>query len=531
MTKKLLSILAFLCLTVASAWAQTNHTVTLKAGEGSGADIIISSAVAANVATNQSSASNGQFWWEEDKLLFKFPNCPASFSSPDGKLFYGWNAQKFSPGTVFQVTSDMELTAQWIDPNYFTFENLRYRVTSESPAEVVLYGKEEVDISDLVIPGTVQNPFNHNNYTVTAIGDNVFKECYGLTSVTIPASVTSIGNYAFMNCSSLTTVNLASGSQLTTIGQGAFYRCIGLTSATIPASVTSIGESAFSYCTGLTSVTIPSSVTTIGGDAFRGCTGLTSVTIPASVTTIEVYAFMGCTSLTSVTIPSSVTSIGWWAFYDCTNLTSVTLNSNPYINTSFPENATVTMNLTANKVASEDYWMTFYNDAYNFQADENTTVYKAKINGSSLALTPVTDRIVTAGKAVILKSSSEHPVMTRVSSGSSDNYSNNDLQGVMEETNKPENCYTLANGSAGVGFYKYSGEKLGAGKAYLIYTGSGAARTFYGFSDGDATAIEAPEVVSDSDDGDIYDLMGRKMQGQPIKKGIYVKQGKKYIVK
>lgn len=215
----------------------------------------------------------------------------------------------------------------------------------------------------------------------------------------------------------------------------------------------------------------------------------------------------------------------FWSYY--TLLYIIEYHKNRYFQgLKFPAVVEITMNLTANNVGS-DYWMTFYNDGYNFQADANTTVYKAKISGSSLALMEVTDKIVTKGKAVILKSSG-NPVMTFVSGGSSDTH-DNDLQGTMTEDVTPENCYTLAAKGGVVGFYKYTGAKLGIGKAYLIYSGSGA-RTFYSFSD-DATAIEAPEIVGDSDDGDIYDLMGRKMQGQPTQKGIYVKQGKKYIVK
>ena len=101
---------------------------------------------------------------------------------------------------------------------------------------------------------------------------------------------------------------------VTSIGNWAFRNCSGLTSVTIPNSVTSIGKSAFQYCYGLTSVTIPNSVTSIGGEAFYSCSGLTSVTIPNSVTSIGQYAFRNCSGLTSVTIPNSVTSIGANAF-------------------------------------------------------------------------------------------------------------------------------------------------------------------------------------------------------------------------
>ncbi|MBR2458888.1 MAG: leucine-rich repeat domain-containing protein, partial [Bacteroidaceae bacterium] len=48
------------------------------------------------------------------------------------------------------------------------------------------------EVKDLVIPNSV-----------TSIGDNAFRNCSCLTSVTIPNSVTSIGNYAFAYCPEL----------------------------------------------------------------------------------------------------------------------------------------------------------------------------------------------------------------------------------------------------------------------------------------------------------------------------------------
>ena len=143
--------------------------------------------------------------------------------------------------------------------------------------------------------GAITIPSTLGGYPVTSIGDEAFRDCSGLTSVTIPEGVTSIGVGAFYNCTSLTTV-------------------------TIPSSMTSIGWSAFQGCNSLTSVTIPKGVTEIGWHAFYGCSGLTSVTIPSSVTSIGWRAFYGCSSLTSVVIPSSVTSIGDEAFSGCSNL-------------------------------------------------------------------------------------------------------------------------------------------------------------------------------------------------------------------
>ena len=158
---------------------------------------------------------------------------------------------------------------------------------------------------------------------VTSIRSSAFRECPGLTSVTIPNSVTSIGDAAFSYCSKLTSVTIP--NSVTSIGVSAFYGCSGLTSITIPNSVTRIDNNAFYDCKGLTSVTIPNSVTSIGNYAFSGCYGLTSITIGNSVLSIGSRAFAGCYGLTSVTIPNSVTSIGERAFDVCSGLTSVTI--------------------------------------------------------------------------------------------------------------------------------------------------------------------------------------------------------------
>ena len=225
--------------------------------------------------------------------------------------------------------------------------------TTDKTASVTSSGSNSYK-GTIIIPETI----THNNitYSVTSIGKYAFRDCSGLTSVTIPNSVTSIGESAFDYCSGLSSVIIP--NSVTSIGEGVFFGCSGLTSVTIPNSVTSIGEFAFESCSGLTSVTvdknngtydsrnncnaiidtstnklivgckntiIPNSVTSIGRSAFSGCSGLTSVTIPNSVTSIGDGAFGDCSGLTSVTIPNSVTSIGYGAFSGCSGLTTVTI--------------------------------------------------------------------------------------------------------------------------------------------------------------------------------------------------------------
>ena len=107
------------------------------------------------------------------------------------------------------------------------------------------------------------------------LGDYVFFDCSGLTSLTLPSSVTKIGCYALSSCIGLTSLTLP--SSVTEIGEHAFLNCRGLTNFTIPSGVTKIGAGAFFCCYGLISLTIPSSVTAIGSQAFNACSELSSI--------------------------------------------------------------------------------------------------------------------------------------------------------------------------------------------------------------------------------------------------------------
>ena len=77
------------------------------------------------------------------------------------------------------------------------------------------------------------------------------------------------------------------------IGRFAFRDCSGLTSVTIPNSVKSIENGAFEGCDGLTSVTIGNSVTSIGNGAFSDCSGLKDVYCYAEKVPYAYYDYYG----------------------------------------------------------------------------------------------------------------------------------------------------------------------------------------------------------------------------------------------
>ena len=138
--------------------------------------------------------------------------------------------------------------------------------------------------------------------SVTTIGGFAFRICSGLTSIVVEAGNTKYDSRDNCNAIIETATNtLLYGcnntiipNSVTSIGEEAFRGCTGLTSVTIPNSVTSIGEDAFSGCSGLTSVTIGNSVTEIGNYAFYRCgAGLKNIIIPENVKQIGRNAFLG----------------------------------------------------------------------------------------------------------------------------------------------------------------------------------------------------------------------------------------------
>ena len=156
----------------------------------------------------------------------------------------------------------------------FEVDGIYYSIlsTGDKTVKVTYRGNSWYSSADeysgsVVIPSSVI--YNGNTYSVSSIGDYAFRDCSGLTSITIPEGVTSIGYLAFGSCDSLTSITIP--NSVSSIGDYAFDDCYGLTSITIPEGVTSIGDGAFDYCTGLTSITIPNSVTSIGEETFNAC--------------------------------------------------------------------------------------------------------------------------------------------------------------------------------------------------------------------------------------------------------------------
>lgn len=398
------------------------------------------------------------------------------------------------------------------------------------------------------------------------IGDYAFMSSK-LTAISIPNSVTAIGTYAFAYSEDIAEASLPTNAAYSTIEEGVFNECTALTSILIPNNITEIGDMALEM-TGLTSVIIPSSVTTIGEMALEGCDALTEVIISSGVTTIGATAFDGCTALTTITIPSTITNIGSGAFGGCTEVTDVYCYADPnnltwqmdewfvdfkdaqgtkfhvvdasawphatdadafyylYQRVDFEEDLA---DIKATPVGNE-HWATFYDATTNYAVDENTTVYKASLSGTTVTITAIGgNQIITHENAVILKSTGI-PVLTTTATESTGDFDGNDLLGSEADKGDFENYnyYALANAGAGLGFYKVgNGTTIPVGKAYLKID-KAASSNFYSIDpDDNTTAIKNMKIGKDNNV--YYDLSGRRVLYP--KKGLYIMNGKKVIIK
>ena len=454
-------------------------------------------------------------------------------------------------------------------------EGCRSLTSIEIPNSVTSIGQRAFESCDALTSVKIPE-------SVTSIGNKAFYFCGKLTSIDIPNSVTEIGNNAFQYCSALSSVHLS--NSLSCIETSTFESCRELKSVEIPASVTSIGENAFKSCSHMTSVDIPNSVTEIGSHAFEYCSELLSVRLSNSLKTIPNGAFYECYKLTTVEIPNSVTSIEKSAFERCKRLASVTLGSslksigelafascdalmkvdtrieNPFqINKNVFPTQVKTVGVLHVPVGKKAVyratvgWSDFVNveddgtyfhlkmpsGGSNFRAfchDEpldfsTVSGLKAYIAGgfdpSTNEILLVSVNEVPAGTGVILEGVAGNTYDVLVN-GTSFVYSNL-LKGTLSQTTVSEG-YVLR----GDQFERVeSSTTLFANSAYLTLPASvqGPSTLSLKCMDGVTDGIDTVLTDITSRNGHWYTLQGMRLDGSPSTPGIYIRNGRKVMVR
>ena len=257
--------------------------------------------------------------------------------------------------------------------NYVVIEQGTYTIDDESTLGYKLYNTGEMRVcdykgtaSEIVIPSEIDGK------QVNSIAEYTFRNCTGLTSITIPDSVTNIYASAFTGCTELTSLKIPNG--VSYIRTHICKDCTNLRSVTLPDKVDVIDIEAFENCTSMedinvpadtryvlnnsfkntkwyddqpdgmvvigqtlykykgtmsenATVAVPDNVKVIGESAFEGCTGMNVAEIPEGVEEIENYAFKDLAGLKMVRFPSTLKMIYLRAFENCTGLTDIDLSN------------------------------------------------------------------------------------------------------------------------------------------------------------------------------------------------------------
>ena len=215
------------------------------------------------------------------KLLFTFLAVMCCMAM-NAQTAFEVNGIKYSvtgENTVEVVIKDPSYSGTVVIPSAVTYSNITYNVTGIGDGAFQFC----TNLTSINIP-----------YSVTSIGDWAFPAELNSITVDIENSVYD----SRYNCNAIietATNTLIAGckntiipSDVTRIGNDAFRGCLQLTSVTIPSGLTYIGDNAFMNCWGLTEIyVLATTPPTLGYDAFWGVpTG-----IPVYVPDVETYSY------------------------------------------------------------------------------------------------------------------------------------------------------------------------------------------------------------------------------------------------
>ena len=380
--------------------------------------------------------------------------------------------------------------------------------------------------------------------SVTKIGEYAFRGCSGLpVEGGVRYADTYLVEAAYRGQNSY---SIKEGTKF--IGEDAFKDCPDLSSISIPESVTSVGRGAFAECPSLPvsgnlryadtylveavdktqeTYVMRNDTKFIGAQAFDLCTSLTSIVIPESVRYINAEAFSRCNALTKVT--SLVTSSNRKAVAPVKPEPGIApdeiANLYPF-NPAHPDDPTTanvdeTTGVTLDNVYPEDEckakWLAYYKKVYsNRQATSKTNT-----KWTSLSRNPY---IMRSESQVVLKaiyvaewlqyqqSKEEYDVYSKYETIPTPQVSET---GIFETgISSQATLYVFENV---IDAYRVTSPWSEFGQILPI----------------DPLAVE--ELKSDKDatfdeNAPIYDLMGRRLQQKPSS-GYYIQGGKTYFVK
>ena len=353
----------------------------------------------------------------------------------------------------------------------FTSGNLNYNVMSTNPNTVAVVSYETKPSGQLVIPATVS--YNDEDYSVTGfIYGLALYGCTEVTSIVLPSTMSDIySTEVFYCCENLESITVDADNASYSTKDGVLFNKAGTELIVYPRAKPD------------ESYTIPDGVTTIGWCSITGCSKLKSLNIPASVETIDYGSLNSCPSLTSVTV-------------DAGNA-NYSSKDGVLFNKAGTELITYPAGKSGASYTIPDGVTTINSDAFQDCTNLTSLTIPASVTtigeyafGSEETISNITDIYCYADP-----------------SQSSWNY----FAFVFFKKNKSTKCHVK---DASAWQQKFGDLNL----------------TFVGDLD-EIDAIDAVTPSFSKGDGAWYTLSGMKLEGEPTEKGIYVKDGKKVLLK
>lgn len=490
-----LGITLLVMLMSVTVWAQT-YTVTLKAGTGTGDDVVISNADPENVAESFHSAGRGQFYQEGDGWGFRFPDCPGSFTAPTDQVFYGWDAG--SPGGFRLLSSDLTLTAQWgpvggdsklksFVPSVGTLHP-EFNPDEFNYAIYVPYTDSEVEV-EVTVAVEARDPNATIKYGEDASSDECYPSSPGQDDYVVVRNGASETRYFYW-------VRFLYSIIMVTEGKGTTKWMV------------------------------------YGYDRNTGEEGNWGY---LKATPAEGWQFKEWQKISGNGTLEDATS---------QNYACYTIGTDNSVLKAVFEPAP--FDLTAHEAtvnSKTKFWTTYYNNAvaYRIDEEENACAYTATVDGDNITLQTL-GKEIPKGTAVIIVGEDGSVSMTP--DNTIDDFTGtNDLRGEDDRTAREDiltgaldggMLYVMGKVSDDFGFFEYTGAYMPANKAYIALpaTASAPARGF-GFveKDDETTGIEEMEDGRWKTEDAWYTLSGVKLEEKPTERGMYIHQGRKEAVR
>lgn len=350
------------------------------------------------------------------------------------------------------------------------------------------------------VPATVT--YNNEEYTVTAIGDNAFKNFGNLIEIILPNTITSIGVRSFQNCRQAT-INIP--ESLSSLGEGAFTDCDNLTEVTLPATLTSVPALAFYSCNGLTTLTLPATMTSLGIRAFYGCNNLSTInSLAATAPSCSEGTFQNVPSSCRVNVPMGC----YDAYENAAGWSSLSIYTGGITYTLDDVNHTATITgCTENTFGTLIIPATLMNGTYTVTAIANNA-----FNGNgNITSVSIPASVTTIGNSAFsnCQSLTAFTVDDSNASYKSDNgiiYSKDGEQLVAYPVGKTETSFTIPASVESITNYAFEGNKhlttiqLSAAFNLISHVPS----AFYGIDNLEAITVDAGNTYFKAIDGVLF---------------------------